>query len=89
MGFAQRLVAIRKDCSLVRQVVAKTLSVSLDELFGSRAKALRALCDKCGPAPQSQQQIEAVSQLLRSQQRCVARVIDVALVQASTRAATR
>jgi hypothetical protein len=89
MDIAQRLAAIRKERSLVWQVVAKRLLVSLDELFGSRAKAPRALGDKCGPAPQWQQQIEAVSQLPLSQQQFVAGVINMALAQASTRAAAR
>lgn len=59
-------------------VVASTLSVSLDALFGS-AKAARG---KRGPVPQWQQQIEAVARLPRSQQQFVARMIKTVLAQA-------
>lgn len=63
-------------------VVAHTLSVSLDELFGERKPATRS---KRGPAPQWQQQIEAVSQLPKSQQQFVARMIETVLAQAGAR----
>jgi len=62
--------------------VAHTLSVSLDELFGEAKPAVRA---KRGPVPQWQQQIEAVSQLPKSQQQFVARMIETVLAQASAR----
>ena len=62
-------------------VVAHTLAVSLDELFGEAKPATRA---KRGPAPQWQQQIEAVSQLPKSQQQFVARMIETVLAQAGT-----
>lgn len=63
-------------------VVARTLSVSLMVLFGEEQQAARG---KRGPVPQWQQQIEAVSQLPRSQQQLVARMIEAVLAQAATR----
>lgn len=64
-------------------VVASTLSVSLEVLFGeAQAKAARG---KRGPVPQWQQQIEAVAQLPKSQQQFVARMIEMALAQATAR----
>jgi len=63
-------------------VVAHTLSVSLDELFGENKPATRS---KRGPAPQWQQQIEAVAQLPKSQQQFVSRMIETVLAQASAR----
>ena len=52
-------------------VVAQTLAVSLDELFGSQAKAVRASGSKRGPVPQWQQHIESISRLPRSRQQFV------------------
>ena len=61
-------------------VVASTLAVSLEVLFGEEhAKAARG---KRGPVTQWQQQIEAVAQLPKSQQQFVARMIEMALAQA-------
>jgi transcriptional regulator with XRE-family HTH domain len=65
--------------------VARTLSVSLDELFGTQAKAARGVSGKRGPAPQWQQQIEAVAQLPKSQQQFVARMIKTVLAEAGAR----
>ena len=65
--------------------VATTLSVSLDELFGTQAKAVRSAGGKRGPAPQWQQQIEAVAQLPKSQQQFVARMIKTVLAEAGAR----
>ena len=63
-------------------VVASTLAVSLEVLFGEEhTKATRS---KRGPVPQWQQHIEAVSQLPKSQQQFVARMIEMALAQAAT-----
>ena len=62
-------------------VVASTLAVSLEVLFGEeQAKAARG---KRGPVPQWQKQIEAVAQLPKSQQQFVARMIEMALAQAA------
>jgi transcriptional regulator with XRE-family HTH domain len=65
--------------------VARTLSVSLDELFGTQTKAARGSSGKRGPAPQWQQQIEAVAQLPKSQQQFVARMIKTVLAEAGAR----
>ncbi len=64
-------------------VVASTLAVSLEVLFGEEhTKAARS---KRGPVPQWQQHIEAVAQLPKSQQQFVARMIEMALAQATAR----
>ena len=60
-------------------VVARTLSVSLDELFGSEAKAARG---KRGPASRLAQQIEVVSQLPKAKQQFVSRMIETVIAQA-------
>jgi transcriptional regulator with XRE-family HTH domain len=57
-------------------VVARTLSLSLEELFGEGQQASRA---KRGPAPKWQQQIEAVAKLPRAQQRFVSQMLDTVL----------
>jgi transcriptional regulator with XRE-family HTH domain len=66
-------------------VVASTLSVSLEELFGASARAARSTSGKRGPASQLHQQIEAVAQLPKSQQQFVARMIKTVLAEASAR----
>jgi hypothetical protein len=66
-------------------VVADTLAVSLDELFGSRAKAARASGSRRGPVPQWQQHIEAISRLPRSRQQFVADMLRNVLGQAEAR----
>ncbi len=63
-------------------VVAGTLSVSLDELFGSEHKATRS---KRGPVPQWQQQMEAVAQLPKARQRFVSEMLQTVLAQAASR----
>ena len=62
-------------------VVARTLSVSLEDLFepGRRATSKR------GPSPRWQQQIEAIAQLPKAQQRFVSQMLDTVLTQASGR----
>lgn len=60
-------------------IVARTLSVSLEELFGSEAQHSR----KRGPLPKWQQQIEAIANLPRAQQRFVSQILDTVLAQAS------
>jgi len=59
-------------------VVAHTLSVSLDELFGEGKPAGRS---KRGPAPQWKQQIEAISKLPRARQRFVSEMLQTVLAQ--------
>lgn len=63
-------------------VVARTLSVSLDELFGSEAKAARG---KRGPASKLAQQIEIVSQLPKAKQQFVSQMIETVIAQAGAR----
>lgn len=63
-------------------VVASTLAVSLDELFGAEAKTGRT---KRGPAPQWQQQMEAVAQLPKAKQRFVSEMLQTVLAQAAAR----
>jgi transcriptional regulator with XRE-family HTH domain len=64
------------------QVVAHTLAVSLDELFGENNPTARG---KRGPAPQWHQQMEAVAQLPKSQQQFVSRMLETVLAQAQAR----
>lgn len=64
------------------QVVARTLAVSLDELFGEDKPAGRS---KRGPAPQWRQQMEAVALLPKSQQQFVSRMLETVLAQAAAR----
>ena len=61
-------------------VVAHTLSVSLDDLFGSEAKAARG---KRGPASRLQQQIEVVAQLPKAKQQFVSQMIETVIAQAA------
>ena len=63
-------------------VVASTLVVSLDELFGAEVKTGRA---KRGPVPQWQQQMEAVAQLPKAKQRFVSEMLQTVLAQAAAR----
>jgi len=58
--------------------VARTLAVSLEELFGESSAAAR----KRGPASRLQQQMEAISQLSKTQQRFVVQMLDTVLAQA-------
>lgn len=57
--------------------VARTLSVSLDELFGEGSKG----SGKRGPAPRFQERLERLVQLPRNQQRLVMDMLDAALGQ--------
>jgi transcriptional regulator with XRE-family HTH domain len=59
-------------------VVAETLSVSLEDLFGTQAKAARG---KRGPVPQWQQHIEAVARLPRAKQQFVSEMLRTVLAQ--------
>ena len=64
----------------VMPVVARTLSVSLDELFGSKAKAARG---KRGPLSRLAQQIEVVSQLPKAKRQFVSQMIETVIAQAA------
>ena len=66
-------------------VVAQTLAVSLDELFGSQAKAARASGSKRGPVPQWQQHIESISRLPRSRQQFVSDMLRNVLGEGAAR----
>lgn len=59
-------------------VVARTVGVSLEELFGEKNPAK----GKRGPASRLEQQIEAISQLSKAQQRFVTQMLDTVLAQA-------
>jgi transcriptional regulator with XRE-family HTH domain len=60
-------------------VVARTLHVSLEELFGEGSKP--AARGKRGPAPKWQQQIEAIAKLPKARQRFVSEMLDTVLAQ--------
>jgi len=59
-------------------VVARTLSVSLEDLFGESDSSPR----KRGPTPKWQKQIEAIAQLPRAKQQFVSQMLDTVLAQA-------
>jgi transcriptional regulator with XRE-family HTH domain len=59
--------------------LAKALGVSLEELIGEPAQAVR----KRGPAPKLQQHIERIRQLPKAKQRFVMQVLESVLAQAS------
>ncbi len=65
--------------------MARTLSVSLMELFGEeqQGKAARGVSGKRGPMPQWQQHIEAIAKLPRSRQQFVAEMLKNVLGQAA------
>jgi transcriptional regulator with XRE-family HTH domain len=58
-------------------IVARTLSVSLEELFGDSERGNR----KRGPASRLQQQIELIGQLPKTRQRFVSDMLDTVLGQ--------
>ena len=60
-------------------IVANTLSVSLEELFGESSHTK----NKRGPVSRLQQQVDAISQLPKTQQRFVSQMLDTVLAQAS------
>lgn len=66
-------------------VVAHTLSVSLEELFGETESV--ATPRKRGPVPRWQQQIEAIARLPKTQQRFSAQMLDTVLAQQSRQSA--
>jgi transcriptional regulator with XRE-family HTH domain len=59
--------------------LARSLGVSLEELLGDDAGAVK----KRGPAPKLRQQIERIQQLPRTQQRFVMQMLDTVIAQAS------
>ena len=60
-------------------IVANTLVVSLEDLFGESNQGK----SKRGPVSRLQQQIEAISQLPKTQQRFVSQMLDTVLAQTS------
>lgn len=67
-------------------VVASTLSVSLEVLFGEeRDKASKVAARKRGPVPQWQQHIEAIARLPRSRQQFVAEMLRNVLGEGAAR----
>ena len=83
LGVAQQTVqayeagARRVPVSSMPQL-AKTLGVSLEELFGEQPKAARS---RRGPVPQWQEHIEAIAKLPRAQQRFVTQMLETVLAQ--------
>lgn len=59
-------------------MVARTLSVSLEELFGEEQKVGRS---RRGPVPKWQQQIEAIALLPKARQRFVSEMLETVLAQ--------
>ena len=58
--------------------VARTLSMSLEELFGEGQQASRS---RRGPVPKWQQQMEQIAQPPRPQQRFVSQMLETVLAQ--------
>ncbi|MBZ0091591.1 MAG: helix-turn-helix domain-containing protein [Sulfuricellaceae bacterium] len=59
-------------------VLARALGAGLEDMLGETNTATR----KRGPAPKWQQQIEAIAQLPKAQQRFVSQMLDTVLTQA-------
>lgn len=59
-------------------IVARTLSVSLEALFGTEAAPTPR---KRGPSPRWRQQMEAIEQLPKTQQRFVVQMLETVLAQ--------
>ena len=64
-------------------VVARLLTLSLDELMGQPVAARAARGRKRGPASRLQQQIDAVGKLPKTKQQFVSQILDSVLTQAS------
>lgn len=62
--------------------LARLLATSLQELFG---QAQETTPRKRGPAPKWQQQLEAIDQLPKSQQKVVVQMLDALIAQATAR----
>jgi transcriptional regulator with XRE-family HTH domain len=60
--------------------VAKILTITLEDLFGHTEDATTR---KRGPAPRWQQQIEAIAQMPKTQQRFVTQMLDTVIAQQS------
>ena len=82
LGISQQMVAsyeVGRRRILVSMLpqLSHALKVQTDALLGNETKMKR------GPAPKWQQQIEAIAQLPKAQQRFVLQVLDTVLAQAS------
>lgn len=62
--------------------LARLLSTSPEELFGQQQETT---VRKRGPAPKWQQQLEAIDQLPKSQQKFAAQMLDALIAQATTK----
>lgn len=65
-------------------MVARTLSVSLMELFGEEPQQDKSTKRRRGPVPQWQQHIEAIAKLPRSRQQFIAEMLRNALGEGAT-----
>ncbi len=65
-------------------MVARTLSVSLMELFGEEPQQDKAAKRRRGPVPQWQQHIEAIARLPRSRQQFISEMLRNALGEGAT-----
>lgn len=85
LGIAQQTLAHYevgrlRVAAVMLPTLAKTLSVSIEELLGEENAASRG---KRGPAPKLQQQLEQISQLPKAKQRFVMEMLDTVIHQAS------
>ncbi|MDO8465716.1 MAG: helix-turn-helix transcriptional regulator [Gallionella sp.] len=83
LGISQQMVASyevgrRRVPVSMLPALALALKVQTDALLGNETKVK----SKRGPAPKWQQQIEAIAQLPKAQQRFVSQVLDTVLAQA-------
>ena len=83
LGISQQMVASyevgrRRIPVSMLPSLAQTLKVQTDALLGNETKAKA----KRGPTPKWQQQIEAIAQLPKAQQRFVSKMLDTVLAQA-------
>ena len=65
--------------------LARLLSTRLEELFGQQQENT---VRERGPAPKWQQQLEAIYQLPKSQQKFVAQMLDALIAQATTKSSS-
>ncbi|WP_192812348.1 helix-turn-helix transcriptional regulator, partial [Pseudomonas psychrophila] len=65
--------------------LSRLLATTLEELFDQQQETT---VRKRGPAPKWQQQLEAIDQLPKSQQKFVAQMLDALIAQATTKASS-
>jgi transcriptional regulator with XRE-family HTH domain len=88
LGVSQQAVQAYEAGSRSIQVttlarMAKALFASVEELFGHSSEASTR---KRGPAPKWHQQLEAIDQLPKSQQKVIVQMLDALIAQATTKA---